>query len=244
VQHNYWHKAARGMTLPQNSTSVSNVREARAALDGLAHRGSRTRHAQQGAIMGTVSPDSHVDREWLVAMAIPDDQADPFNLDALAVSDRFRLVGFTRREDYLAYLWVLRALDRLRAAHVAQVCTEGQPSTAFPGSSRWRSTLELSSGITATSTGPVSPSPPISSSGTGLVRGEWMRGTTRRQRTPTAWALSSVASLGRRPGTLPCVRRCPTVVTRSMRKLSLISCSPISLTTGRMPKPPTPLSAW
>ena len=48
-------------------------------------------------------------------MAIPDDQADPFNLDALAVSDRFRLFGFTRREDYLAYLWVLRALDRLRA---------------------------------------------------------------------------------------------------------------------------------
>lgn len=53
-------------------------------------------------------------------MAIPDDQADPFNLDALAVSDRFRLFGFTRREDYLAYLWVLRGLDRLRAAHVAQ----------------------------------------------------------------------------------------------------------------------------
>ncbi len=57
-------------------------------------------------------------------MAIPDDQADPFNLDALAVSDRFRLFGFTRREDYLAYLWVLRALDRLRAAHVAQAHTD------------------------------------------------------------------------------------------------------------------------
>jgi len=65
-----------------------------------------------------------VDRERLVAMAIPDDQADPFNLDALAVSDRFRLFGFTRREDYLAYLWVLRALDRLRAAHVAQAHTD------------------------------------------------------------------------------------------------------------------------
>ncbi len=74
--------------------------------------------------MGNVSPDGHVDRERLVAMAIPDDQADPFNLDALAVSDRFRLFGFTRREDYLAYLWVLRALDRLRAAHVAQAHTD------------------------------------------------------------------------------------------------------------------------
>ena len=73
---------------------------------------------------GNVSPDGHVDRERLVAMAIPDDQADPFNLDALAVSDRFRLFGFTRREDYLAYLWVLRALDRLRAAHVAQAHTD------------------------------------------------------------------------------------------------------------------------
>ena len=69
-------------------------------------------------------PDGQVDRERLVAMAIPDDQADPFNLDALAVSDRFRLFGFTRREDYLAYLWVLRALDRLRAAHVAQAHTD------------------------------------------------------------------------------------------------------------------------
>ena len=45
------------------------------------------------------------------------------------------------------------------------------------------------------------------------------------------------ASPGRRPGILPCVRRCPAVVTRSMRKLSLISFSPISVTTGRMPKP-------
>ena len=74
--------------------------------------------------MGNVSPDGHVDRERLVAMSIPEDQADPFNLDALAVSDRFRLFGFTRREDYLAYLWVLRALDRLRAAHVAQAHTD------------------------------------------------------------------------------------------------------------------------
>ncbi len=39
------------------------------------------------------------------------------DLDALAVSDRFRLFNFTRRDDHLAYLWVLRALERLRAVH-------------------------------------------------------------------------------------------------------------------------------
>jgi uncharacterized protein (TIGR02677 family) len=42
------------------------------------------------------------------------------DLDALAVSDRFRLFNFTRREDHIAYLWVLRALDRLRAVHQVQ----------------------------------------------------------------------------------------------------------------------------
>ena len=56
-------------------------------------------------------------------MAIPDHRADPFNLDALAVSDRFRLLGSTRREDYPAYLWDLRALNRRRADHVAQAHT-------------------------------------------------------------------------------------------------------------------------
>jgi len=39
------------------------------------------------------------------------------DLDALAVSDRLRLFNFTRRDDHVAYLWVLRALDRLRAVH-------------------------------------------------------------------------------------------------------------------------------
>jgi hypothetical protein len=65
---------------------------------------------------------SHGDanRERLVAMVV----VDPFDLDALAVSDRFRLFGFTRRDDYLAYLWVLRAIDRLRGAHVAQAHTD------------------------------------------------------------------------------------------------------------------------
>src|SRR5207248_2819136 len=42
------------------------------------------------------------------------------DLDALAVSDRFRLFNFTRRDDHIAYLWVLRALDPLRAVHQAQ----------------------------------------------------------------------------------------------------------------------------
>jgi uncharacterized protein (TIGR02677 family) len=43
------------------------------------------------------------------------------DLDALAVGDRFRLFNFTRRDDHVAYLWVLRAMDRLRAVHRVQV---------------------------------------------------------------------------------------------------------------------------
>ena len=46
------------------------------------------------------------------------------DLDALAVSDRFRLFNFTRRDDHLAYLWVLRALERLRAVHQMQANPE------------------------------------------------------------------------------------------------------------------------
>src|SRR5580700_7782741 len=51
--------------------------------------------------------------------------ADPsarnsLDLDALAISDRFRLFNFTRRDDHVAYLWVLRALDRLRSVHQLQ----------------------------------------------------------------------------------------------------------------------------
>jgi hypothetical protein len=42
-------------------------------------------------------------------MATASGPADSYDLDALAVSDRFRLFNFTRRDDYLAYLWVLRA---------------------------------------------------------------------------------------------------------------------------------------
>jgi uncharacterized protein (TIGR02677 family) len=47
-------------------------------------------------------------------------QRGSLDLDALAVSDRFRLFNFTRRDDHVAYLWVLRALDRLRAVHQVQ----------------------------------------------------------------------------------------------------------------------------
>ena len=57
-------------------------------------------------------------------MAVAGGSADSYDLDALAVSDRFRLFNFTRRDDYLAYLWVLRAMDRLRGIHVAQSHTD------------------------------------------------------------------------------------------------------------------------
>ena len=46
------------------------------------------------------------------------------HLDALAVSDRFRLFNFTRRDDHVAYLWVLRSLDRLRGVHQVQAHTD------------------------------------------------------------------------------------------------------------------------
>ncbi|HEX6453331.1 MAG TPA: DUF2397 domain-containing protein, partial [Trebonia sp.] len=46
---------------------------------------------------------------------------ESLGLDALAVSDRFRLFNFTRRDDHVAYLWVLRAMDRLRSVHQIQV---------------------------------------------------------------------------------------------------------------------------
>jgi uncharacterized protein (TIGR02677 family) len=55
---------------------------------------------------------------------VRDPGRDSLHLDALAVSDRFRLFNFTRRDDHLAYLWVLRALDRLRAVHQVQAHSE------------------------------------------------------------------------------------------------------------------------
>jgi uncharacterized protein (TIGR02677 family) len=51
-------------------------------------------------------------------------ERNSLDLDALAVSDRFRLFNFTRRDDHIAYLWVLRALDRLRAVHQIQAHTD------------------------------------------------------------------------------------------------------------------------
>lgn len=57
-------------------------------------------------------------------MAMVAGQSDPYDLDLLAVSDRFRLFNFTRRDDYVAYLWVLRAMDQLRGMHVAQSHTD------------------------------------------------------------------------------------------------------------------------
>src|SRR5580704_10056736 len=47
-------------------------------------------------------------------------ERNSLDLDALAVSDRLRLFNFTRRDDHVAYLWVLRALDRLRGVHQVQ----------------------------------------------------------------------------------------------------------------------------
>src|SRR5260370_10404003 len=57
-------------------------------------------------------------------MAMVGSQPDACGLDSLAVSDRFRLFNFTRRDDYVAYLWILRAMDRLRGMHVAQSHTD------------------------------------------------------------------------------------------------------------------------
>ncbi|MEU9886245.1 TIGR02677 family protein [Sphaerisporangium sp. NPDC051011] len=46
------------------------------------------------------------------------------DLNAPAVGDRFRLFNFTQRDDYIVYLWVLRAMDRLRAVHRVRVDTD------------------------------------------------------------------------------------------------------------------------
>ncbi|WP_431870020.1 TIGR02677 family protein [Nocardiopsis eucommiae] len=51
------------------------------------------------------------------------------DLDALAVSDRFRLFNFTRRDDHVTYLWVLRSVDRLREVHQVQVGADEVEST-------------------------------------------------------------------------------------------------------------------
>ncbi|MDX6738759.1 TIGR02677 family protein [Actinocorallia sp. A-T 12471] len=45
-------------------------------------------------------------------------------MDGIAVGDRLGLLAFARREDARAYLWVLRAIDRLRSGHRVQVGVE------------------------------------------------------------------------------------------------------------------------
>ncbi|MFJ8954926.1 TIGR02677 family protein [Streptomyces sp. NPDC102383] len=47
--------------------------------------------------------------------------SESFDLDALTVGDRLRLFNFTQREDHVSYLWVLRAMNVLRAVHQLQV---------------------------------------------------------------------------------------------------------------------------
>jgi uncharacterized protein (TIGR02677 family) len=59
-----------------------------------------------------------------------DSERNSLDLDALAVSDRFRLFNFTRRDDHIAYLWVLRALDRLRSVHQIQAHTDDVAAAA------------------------------------------------------------------------------------------------------------------
>ncbi len=46
------------------------------------------------------------------------------DLDTLAVSDRFQLFNFTRRDDHVTYLWIQRAVDHLREVHQVQVGAE------------------------------------------------------------------------------------------------------------------------
>src|SRR5690242_13840184 len=69
-------------------------------------------------MMSSVDPG---DAERRLDVMVPaGSNSGPYDLDSLAVSDRFLLFNFTRRDDHLIYLWVLRAMGRLRGAHVAQ----------------------------------------------------------------------------------------------------------------------------
>lgn len=74
------------------------------------------------ALAGMVS--GHMDGWDETGHDPPEAAQASLDLDALAVSDRFRLFNFTRRDDHLAYLWVLRALERLRAVHHVQAHPE------------------------------------------------------------------------------------------------------------------------
>ena len=76
--------------------------------------------------------DGHADRERIVAMAMVGGQADPHDLDTVAVSDRFRLFNFTRRDTCgFCVPWALtvsrtllcwaRALPHMIAGYQAQL---------------------------------------------------------------------------------------------------------------------------
>ncbi len=204
--------------------------------------------ARHGAIMGMHAPGDLADRERLVAMAVLNDQADPFNLDALAVSDRFRLFGFTRRDDYVAYLWVLRAMDRLRGARVAQAHTDDVAEVLaelaaahnsvprnrpqpFTCSWAWRSEAGLRSGTTGTSTGQASRLRPMFCTAMRDGRGGWMPATTWRQPARAEQESSWWAGRWTRRGTQDCARRCTQLAGLFMRRPWRVS---FWLTSGSM----------
>ena len=90
------------------------------------------------ALAGMVS--GHMDGWDETGHDPPEAAQASLDLDALAVSDRFRLFNFTRRDDHLAYLWVLRALERLRAVHHVQAHQESaRPPASSTATSQARS---------------------------------------------------------------------------------------------------------
>ncbi|QBI56604.1 TIGR02677 family protein [Streptomonospora litoralis] len=68
-------------------------------------------------------------------------------LDPLAVGDRFLLFNFTRRDDHVVYLWVLRAVDRLREVHQVQVDAEQVAGALDELSREYADVPELDGGL-------------------------------------------------------------------------------------------------
>ncbi|AJT68703.2 hypothetical protein T261_7101 [Streptomyces lydicus] len=60
----------------------------------------------------------------LVFQRVHSGTAESFDLDAWTVGDRLRLFNFTQRDNHVAYLWLLRAMNVLRAGHQVQVHTD------------------------------------------------------------------------------------------------------------------------
>ncbi|PSK96255.1 uncharacterized protein (TIGR02677 family) [Murinocardiopsis flavida] len=58
--------------------------------------------------------------EEVGAQGAPHGTGGAVDFDGLTLEERLRLFAFTQRENHLAYYWVLRALDRLRATHRPQ----------------------------------------------------------------------------------------------------------------------------